>query len=120
MSDRDAKPVEAVEVPTESIKTEATTEAIEVEGTTEAPVTEEKAEATAVENKETETETKKSAHQAPEGMLRVSGPKAADDKVFRNNVKFDPSVLPETDDPKQIRTQVLFTHACHFVGLQLC
>jgi len=118
MSDQDAKPVEAVEVPAELTKTEATIEAVEVEGTTDAPMTEEKTEAATAENKE--TETKKSAYQAPEGMLRVSGPKAADDKVFRNNVKFDPSVLPETDDPKQIRTQVLFAYACHLEESQLC
>lgn len=100
MSDQEVKPVEAVEAPVEAPATEVTTET---------PAVGEKAETTNDDTKVAETaesKTKTSAIQAPEGMLRVSGRKFADDKVFRNNVKFDPSTLPETDDPKQIRTQV--------------
>lgn len=102
MSDQEVKPVEAVEAPVEVPAAEAVSETAAVEAKTEA---------TTNETKDTETaeaKAKTSAHQVPEGMLRVSGRKNADDKVFRNNVKFDPSVLPETDDPKQIRTQVEF------------
>lgn len=103
MSDQETKPVEAVEAEVQVTPADTPAETsipASNDHDAEAPKGDEE------KVKEGDAKTRPSSQQPPEGMLRTSGRRNADDKVFSNNVKFDPSVLPTTDDPKQIRTQV--------------
>jgi len=62
------------------------------------------------ESKEGEQDKGVKKAKDPENMLKTRG--TVDHKNYSNNMKFDPKSLPETDDPKQIRTQVISHLMC--------
>lgn len=99
MSEVDAtKPVEA-EQP----------EVAPVAETVEKP-TEEKPAEEQTEEKKAEEKTKEQTETKPEGNI-LKTKAQIDYENHRNNRKFDPSVREVTDDPVQIRKQVIIIHS---------
>ena len=75
----------------------------EYEKTDEKASTEKDAVAEVEGGKAKTTKKLRSIRHPPEGMLKTSGARNSERK---KNIKFDPSTLPETDNPDLIRTQV--------------
>lgn len=125
MSDQETKPAKAANAPIEDIKVEVpdvtlpdaeptptkADEPTKPETTTEASdVKPEKLDlatedtAKAVDGDKLK-KVRHSILNPPEGMLRTGGRRRAEED-HKKNVKFDPTTLPDTDDPNLIRTQV--------------
>ncbi len=120
MSDQETKPAEAASSPVENIdlkipdvksETTKTDDITQPETTSEVSGIKPDEKVTVQEDAGKEADSTKSKktqpsiHNPPEGMLRTEGRRRNDEDCKKNN-KFDPSTLPDTDDPNLIRTQV--------------
>ena len=118
MSDQETKPTEAVDVPAVDSDTKIVDAPVEdsdvkITGTdVQATPVDESADKDASTEKDTAAEgdadktekARPSVRNPPEGMLKTTGRAVSND--HKKNIKFDPSSLPETDDPDKIRAQV--------------
>ncbi|RYO74907.1 hypothetical protein DL764_010651 [Monosporascus ibericus] len=86
-------------------KPETTSEVSDVKSDEKAPTTKEAT--VKEEDGEKANDARPSIKNPPKGMLRTEGRRAAEEDP-KKNIKFDPSTLPDTDDPQLIRTQVEF------------
>lgn len=105
MSDQDTKPLEAstVAAPVESTEA-APAPAAEPAATTEDASTKTEEDKSATDTNESKP-TEVSVLNPPKNMLRVKREQGAQDSNTKAN-KFDPTVLKETSDPVQVRSQV--------------
>lgn len=107
-ADSDVKIVDAPAQDNDAEIADAEPEAVEApeqtdEKTDEKASTEKDAVAEVEGGKAKTTKKLRSIRHPPEGMLKTSGVRNSERK---KNIKFDPSTLPETDNPDLIRTQV--------------
>lgn len=94
----DAQPEPAPSTTPETTKLEEDTPATKTEDG------DSKTESKDTKKKGSEKREKNGVRTYEDGVLKTSAQEDPNDR--RNNSKYDPSVLPETDDPKLIRNQV--------------